>query len=386
MNLQSPNPSIQESINSIQAGDHLCCLYSDRSAQTEISFAYVEEGVRREEKTLCIADETTNEQFRAGLAERGVSAHSLESKRQLVFLSSPEVYTKNGVFDPDAMISFLGELLSRSQGEGFRGLRVSGDMAWALNGVSGSDRLIEYEAKVNRFFPSQKASGLCQYDMERFDPAVIMQVLETHPKVILNGRLLDNFYYIPPDEYLGAQQDKVRIGMWLKNLQKYNQTNNELLDLKESLEHQVYARTRRLEEINTALKVLMEYRDNAKQQLAENVTAGVNSLIRPYLRRIRDMGLEPAQQDLMDVLDRHVDELTSPLPIRLSGRYSGVTPREIEVAALVREGKSSGEISRNLSISKSAVAFHRRNLRKKLGILGKKQSLRVSLQEIMSAH
>ena len=386
MNLQSPNHSIQESINSIQDGDHLCCLYSDRSLQTEISFAYVEEGVRREEKTLFIADETTNEQFRVGLAERGVSAHSLEAKRQLVFLSSAEVYTKNGVFDPDAMISFLGELLSRSQGEGFRGLRVSGDMAWALNGVSGSDRLIEYEAKVNRFFPSQKASGLCQYDMKRFDPVVIMQVLETHPKVIMDGLLLDNFYYIPPEQYLSAQQGRVRIGILLKNLQKYNQTTNELLSLKNSLEEQIQARTQRLEETNTALKVLMEHRDTAKQQLAENVAAGVNTLLRPYMRRIQEMGLTPAQQDLMDVLERHVNELTRPLPMRLTDRYSGITPREIEVAALVREGKSSDEISRNLSISKSAVAFHRRNLRKKLGILGKKQSLRVSLQEIMSAH
>jgi DNA-binding CsgD family transcriptional regulator len=385
MHDQLPTASLNQSVNMVQSGDHLCCLYSDRSVQAEISAAYLEEGFRRKEKSVFIADEDMNAQFRACLADRGIPVQALESKKQLLCLPYPQTYTRNNVFDPEAMIAFLKKLMAMGQEEGFRGLRITGDMAWALNNWTGSERLIEYEARLNDFFPHSRASGLCQYDLQRFDPDIILQVLETHPKVLLNGCLLDNFYYIPPEDYLSDTLGAVRIDTWLHNLQKHHQTNHELLALKDTLEHQVQARTQRLEEANTALKVLMEHRDSTKQQLAENVAAGVNTLLRPYMQRIQEMGLTPAQQDLMDVLERHVDELTRPLPMRLTDRYSGITPREIEVAAMIRNGKNSEEIALALMISKSAVAFHRQNLRRKLGLQGKKTTLRLILQELMTA-
>lgn len=148
-------------------------------------------------------------------------------------------------------------------------------------------------------------------------------------------------------------------------------------------ENDLTEKSRRLEETNTALKVLMEHRDSAREQLAENVMAGVNTLIRPYLKRIREAGLKPIQETLADVLESHLNELTAPLPMRLSARHSGITPREIEVAAMVREGKTSDEIAESLNISKSAVVFHRQNLRVKLGLKGKKRGLRTHLQEML---
>ena len=150
-------------------------------------------------------------------------------------------------------------------------------------------------------------------------------------------------------------------------------------------EQALQEQNRRLEEMNTALKVLMEHRETNRQQLAENVMTGVNTLVLPYVQRIRDFGLKPAQQDLIEVLETHLKELTDPLPNRLSKRFSGFTSREIEVAAMIRDGKSSEEIAQALCLSRSAVVFHRQNLRKKLGLVGQKKGLCSCLREIMSA-
>ncbi len=156
----------------------------------------------------------------------------------------------------------------------------------------------------------------------------------------------------------------------------------DITSIKET-EKDLREKTQRLQEANTALKVLMDHRDVAKEQLAENVLAGVNTLIRPYLKRIREGGLTSAQETLADVLESHLKELTAPLTTRLSARYAGITPREIEIAGMIREGRTSDEIADCLNISRSAVVFHRQNLRKKLGLKGQKRGLRSHLQEML---
>jgi DNA-binding CsgD family transcriptional regulator len=148
-------------------------------------------------------------------------------------------------------------------------------------------------------------------------------------------------------------------------------------------QRELQEKNRQLEEVNTALRVLMDHRDSAREQLSENVLAGVNALVRPCLRRLWESGLTPAQEALADLLEVHLQELTESLPKRLSERFSGITPREMEIAAMIRQGRTSDEIAQALCISRNTVIFHRQNLRAKLGLQGRKKGLCACLREIM---
>lgn len=150
----------------------------------------------------------------------------------------------------------------------------------------------------------------------------------------------------------------------------------------EELEAKVAERTAELEAANTALKVLLNHRAQEKQELEEKVVASANQLIKPFLERLAAGGLSADQRALVEVVGTGVDEITSAFARRLSSRLVGLTPKELEVARLVRDGKTSGEIAELLAISDNAVAFHRQNIRFKLGLKKRKINLSSYLRQM----
>ena len=152
--------------------------------------------------------------------------------------------------------------------------------------------------------------------------------------------------------------------------------------MQQNLEELVSRRTIKLEESNTAMKVLLEHRQTERGRFEENVISQINSLIIPYLKRLKATKLDHRQSTLTDAIETNLNEITAQFSGRLYAKSAGVTPREMEVAALVKMGKTNHEISDTLNISEHAIAFHRQNLRKKLGLLGKKVNLAAYLNEI----
>ena len=81
-------------------------------------------------------------------------------------------------------------------------------MSWALKGVPGCERLMEYEARVNDVVKTHPISAICQYDANRFSGALIMDVLRTHPMMIVRGHIVHNPYYLSPDQFLKGNREK----------------------------------------------------------------------------------------------------------------------------------------------------------------------------------
>jgi PAS domain S-box-containing protein len=134
-------------------------------------------------------------------------------------------------------------------------------------------------------------------------------------------------------------------------------------------------KTINLEEANIALKVLLKKRDEDKIELEEKVLSNVKELIFPYIENLKMRRLDDRQMGLLDIIESNLNEIITPFLRKLSLKYSNLTPKEIQVAGLVKEGKTSKEIAELLDSNKNAVEFHRRNLRKKLGIRNTKTNL-----------
>jgi len=124
----------------------------------------------------------------------------------------------------------------------------------------------------------------------------------------------------------------------------------------EELEH----KSQNLEEMNTALRVLLKHREEDKSELEERLLSNVKKLVVPYV----------------EILDDHLQDILSPFLRNLGTRHLNLTPKEIQVASLIREGKTSKDIAEILGVSARAVDFHRDNIRIKLGIKNKKANLR----------
>jgi PAS domain S-box-containing protein len=144
-------------------------------------------------------------------------------------------------------------------------------------------------------------------------------------------------------------------------------------------EVELKAQSHHLEEVNTALKVLLKQREDDKKELSENVLANVKELISPYLERLKKSRLNTNQKMLINILDSNLSNMISPFISKLSSKFINLTPMEIRVANLVKEGQTNKEIADIMCLSKNTIMFHRYNIRRKLGLKNKKINLRSHL-------
>lgn len=139
-----------------------------------------------------------------------------------------------------------------------------------------------------------------------------------------------------------------------------------------------------LERVNTALNVLLEYRDNEKKELEVSIVTNVKKRIFPYIEKMDKSRLDVKNKTYLSAIKSNLMELTSPFASKLSSKYLDFTPTEIEVADHVMHGKTSKEIADLFNISLKAVSFHRNNIRKKLGLTNERINLRSYLQNMSS--
>jgi DNA-binding CsgD family transcriptional regulator len=147
-------------------------------------------------------------------------------------------------------------------------------------------------------------------------------------------------------------------------------------------EAQLERRKKRLEEANIALKVLLEQREKDKRALEEKVVTNLKEQVLPFVEKLAGMPLGPQGRSYLQIIRERLGEIVSPFLNRLSTASIFLTPQEIQVAGLVRDGKASKEIATVLNVSETTVHFHRKNLRKKLGLTSRRANLRAHLMSL----
>lgn len=145
------------------------------------------------------------------------------------------------------------------------------------------------------------------------------------------------------------------------------------------LESEVKMRTLELEEINNALTVLLKRSDKDRAELEEKVLSNVKELIIPIVKKLGKSQLDINQLNLLGAVEANLNNIISPFSRILSSKFSHLTPREIQIAILIKEGKTSKEIAESIASNKNAIEFHRKNIRKKLGLRNNKKNLRTHL-------
>lgn len=215
--------------------DHLCLIYETAEEQFAAVVPFIRVGLERGEKCVYIADENASGEVIERMRKGGVDTKAALASGAFSVMTKKEAYLKQGFFDPDWMIRFLKEATDSAVAEGYTGLRATGEMTWMLGGDPGSDRLIEYEAKLNYFFPENNALAICQYNIGRFSPEIIMDVIRTHPLVIYRGQVCRNFYYTSPEEMLLPNQSYLEVSRLLYNILERERLENLNNESEESL-------------------------------------------------------------------------------------------------------------------------------------------------------
>lgn len=147
---------------------------------------------------------------------------------------------------------------------------------------------------------------------------------------------------------------------------------------KSSLEEQ----KKSLEEANIALKVLLKQREEDKSEIEQKVLANIKDLVFPYIEKLKRAPLRAKDHTNLSIVETRLNDIIAPMLQRLANINLVLTPQEMQVAALVKDGRSSKEIADILNVSQTTVHFHRKNLRSKLGIKNSSTNLRTYLMSM----
>jgi len=188
---------------------------------------------------------------------------------------------------------------------------------------------------------------------------------------LVNGEVRDVEVYTNPIKIEG----KSLLFSITHDITKRKQAEEALQKRETELEIQ----SQHLQEVNSALKVLLQQRKEDKKELQENIVANVKELVAPYLDKLSQGKLDERQKSYISLAQTNLNDIISPFIGNLSSKYLKLTPTEIQVASLIKHGKTTKEIAELLNLSVETIKFHRKNIRGKIGIKNKKVNLRTCL-------
>ncbi|MFC1868269.1 PAS domain S-box protein [Thermodesulfobacteriota bacterium] len=170
---------------------------------------------------------------------------------------------------------------------------------------------------------------------------------------------------------------KYAVTTWL-DVTERKQIEKALLERERELDN----KAKSLEEINTALQVLLNKREEDRVEFKDKVIANIQELVLPYLEKLMDSSLDERQKAYLSILESNLGDITSPLSKTLSTKYFRLTPMEIQISNLIKKGRATKEIAGVFNVSVKTVESHRKNIRRKLGITNRKENLMTHLLSV----
>jgi hypothetical protein len=180
---------------------HACAFFHSKEEEYEVLMPFILEGFKNGDRAFHIVNKDHRAEHLARLQQEGIDVDSAEAAGLLDVVRWEDTYLKDGRFDQMLMIETLKEALSIGAPPGKISRNIA-NMEWALESMPGVEDIVEYEARLNQALPKNHDPVVCTYDLSKFDASVVVDIMRTHPMVIIGGILQHNPFYIPAEEML----------------------------------------------------------------------------------------------------------------------------------------------------------------------------------------
>jgi signal transduction histidine kinase len=214
---------VRAAIEQIGPAEHVCTLYEERGEEVAIAVSYIRAGLDRDELCVCVVDDG-GERILNALASEGVDVDAEMRKDRLVIFEKP---LGQGLQTRD-MLGKIEQFATGSRNAGHSGFRIVGEMTWTLDGDLKA--LAEFEARLNlnRVWERHSCAGLCQFDVRRFTPETLREMIIVHPLVVVGNRVCRNPYYVAPEQYLSSDWPLHETEWMMTNLERLQQAQDGL--------------------------------------------------------------------------------------------------------------------------------------------------------------
>ncbi|HVU46237.1 MAG TPA: MEDS domain-containing protein [Terracidiphilus sp.] len=181
---------------------HVCAFFSNDEEEYRILLPFIKEGFKSGDKAVHVLNPEQRPDHLQRLIDAGIDPAVALQSGQLELHTNTEVYLPDGRFDQDQMLEVFEHLASGNAKGGFPLSRICCRMDWAVEGRSHVDDVIEFESRVNDVWHRHDDAVICTYHLGRFGGDAVIDIMRTHPMVIIGGILQENPFYVPPDEFL----------------------------------------------------------------------------------------------------------------------------------------------------------------------------------------
>src|SRR5205809_1199913 len=230
MSLAAQRTPLIAALEQLGPHDHLCSIYESPQEHYAVAVPFIRIGLDRGEKCIYIADDGTVGDVRQAMQSEGIDVERATASKALVLATKEQAYLKHGSWHPGWVFAFWKKATQLAMSEGFSAVRATGETEWVLRGGRGLERWMEYESRLTHAVSENNCSALCQYNRRLFPPELILDVIRTHPVVVYRGTVCRNLYYVPPDEFLGTNQEEREVERLLTNIQEREDVEHALRD------------------------------------------------------------------------------------------------------------------------------------------------------------
>lgn len=193
---------------SIDVGTHICAMYNGSRERDNVLLPFLSDGLLRGDKCFAAVHEPNSADLTAKVGRHvgvGFDVPASIASRQFEIRTEAEPVLTKEKFDPSVIVDFWDSNVSAAIDRGFDFVRLTAEARWWMPQLPSIEDLIRYESELNRYTPKHPQAVLCLYDLSQYNEAIVIDLLKTHPRVLLSGMSIDNPYYLTPDEFLAQR-------------------------------------------------------------------------------------------------------------------------------------------------------------------------------------
>jgi hypothetical protein len=186
----------------LEESRHVCAFFNSEEEEYRVLLPFINDGFKCGDKAVHVVNPHQCEDHLKRLAAIGVETNSARQSGQLEMKTSSEVYLQNGRFDQDRMLEAFEQMASGNVNTGFPLSRIVCRMDWVVEGRSYIDDVVEFESRVNDVWRRHDDAVICTYHLSKFGGDTVIDIMRTHPMIIIGGILQRNPFFVPPEEFL----------------------------------------------------------------------------------------------------------------------------------------------------------------------------------------
>jgi hypothetical protein len=188
----------------LRPGEHICALYLGDADRNRVMLPYLREGLSAGDKCLLAIHEDDSAAMLSNLRDN-VDVQGHPASQQLEVRTAKDPLLTADTFSTEGAIAFWDSTVRGALDAGFPFVRLGAEASWWMPQLPGLDEFFRYESELNRFISRYPQAILCMYDLEQYSENIVLDLLKTHPQVLMCGVLLENPYYLTPDEFLATR-------------------------------------------------------------------------------------------------------------------------------------------------------------------------------------